>query len=73
MTEEEIELMKQEQQKEKKNGFARWGWFGIVDKLAGSDVTKYKEVEKQNFIMCLNALSYWKERDAIQKTINKIK
>ncbi len=65
--------MKQEKQKEKKKGFERWGWFGIIEKLAQGDVTKFDEVTNQNFILCLNLLSYWKERDAIQQSINKIK
>lgn len=73
MSEEEIKLMKEETKKEQKNGFARWGWFGIIEKLSGSDVTKFDEVTNQNFILCLNLLSYWKERDAIQNKINKIK
>lgn len=71
MTPEEVEQMKSEQKIEKKDGFARWGWFGVIDKLAQGDITRYDEVTKQNFIMCLNYLSYHKEKEAIQNRINK--
>lgn len=63
MTSEEIEKMKKEQETSSKNGFDRWSWFALKERLAKGDITKFKEVENQNFITCLNLLSYWKERD----------
>ena len=71
MTPEEIELMREEQKKESKNGFSRFGWLAIVEKLARGDITKFEEVTNQNYIACLNLLSFWKEREAIQNRINK--
>lgn len=41
----------------------RWNWFMMIEKLAMGDITKFKDVYKQNFISCLNLLSFWKEKD----------
>lgn len=71
MTPAEIELMKQEMEQEKKTGFARWSWFAMVEKLANGDITKFDLIYKQNFISCLNLLSYWKERDAYKAELMK--
>lgn len=38
-------------------------WLALVDKLAGGDITKFDNIFSQNYISCLNLLSYWKERD----------
>ncbi len=38
-------------------------WMIIVERLAQGDITKFDAVYKQNFIGCLNLLSYWKDRD----------
>ena len=62
MTEDEIKEMKEDQKKEKE-GFGRWSWFGLIDKLADGDVTKFEAVEKQPVILCFNLLSYWSEKD----------
>lgn len=64
MTDEEIEKTREELRKESESGFGRWAWFGILEKLADGDITKFDEVSRMNFILCLNLLSYWKERDA---------
>lgn len=46
-----------------------WKWWGMIDRLASSDITKYEKIEKMNYIKCLNGLSYFNERD---KYLNKI-
>ena len=63
MTEDEIAQMKADIAKQK-NEFGRWQWFAMIERLANGDITKFDEVCKQNFISCLNLLSYWKEKDA---------
>lgn len=55
--------MNQEAELNAKIGFGRWSWFAFIEKLAKGDITKFEEVTNQNFITCLNLLSYWKERD----------
>ena len=62
MTEEEIAKMKEDLKKEQDN-FGRWMWFAVLEKLAHGDVTKFDEIARQNFILCLNLLSYWMEKD----------
>jgi hypothetical protein len=56
-----------------KTGFGRWSWFALIEKLANKDITKFDEVTEQNFIMCLNILSYWKEQQNEQKRIEEKK
>lgn len=63
MTAEEIEEMKADMEEKKKNGFSRWSWFAMIEKLAQGDVTKFDSIYRVNFITCLNMLSYWAERD----------
>lgn len=53
--------MKKNEEKQRKSGFGRWSWFALIEKLAKGDITKFDEVTNQNFITCLNLLSYWKE------------
>lgn len=55
--------MKEESNHYNERGFGRWSWFALIEKLAKGDVTKFDEVCRQNFIMCLNLLSYWKEKE----------
>lgn len=56
----------------KDNSFSnRFKWYAFIDKLAGSDITKYDEIYKQNFISCLNHLSYHKELSRIMNARNK--
>lgn len=72
MTKEEVEKYKDEMRKERENdSFVRWSWFGLIEKLAGGDVTKFETVTKQPAILCLNLLSYWQERDKKIEKINK--
>lgn len=71
MTPEEIEMMKEEQKQEQESGFGRWNWFGMIEKLAKGDITKFDDIYKQNFILCLNLLSFWSERDAMQAKLEK--
>jgi len=59
--------MQEETDKFNKTGFGRWSWFAMIERLAGHDITKFDEVCDQNFINCLNLLSYWKEKDAEDK------
>lgn len=70
MTAEEIKLYKEDMKKEQ-DGFGRWAWFGLIEKLAQGDVTKFEEVTNQPAILCLNLLSYWQERDKKIEKINK--
>lgn len=67
MSPEEIALMKKENEEYSTRGFGRWSWFAMIDKLSLGDITKHDQVCEQNFVSCLNLLSYWKERDAEQK------
>lgn len=62
MTEEEIAQMKEELKKQSES-FGRWTWFALLEKLAKGDITKFEEVSNQNFILSLNLLSYWMEKD----------
>lgn len=76
MSQEEIAKMNFENEQYSKKGFGRWSWFAMIEKLANGDITKFDEVTDQNFITCLNLLSYWKERELELKRIednNKIK
>lgn len=69
MTEQEVELMMEELRREAQNipeDFVAWHWYGLVEKLAGGDITKIKAVEEQNIIDCLVLLSYWDRRDKEQ-------
>jgi hypothetical protein len=48
---------------EEDNGLdKKWLWFGIIERLANGDITKFNEIYKQNYIAALNLLSYWKEK-----------
>lgn len=49
----------------------RWKWFGIIERLANGDITKFEEVYKVSYISALNTLSYWKERDDYQARLQK--
>ena len=52
-----------------KRGFGRWSWFQMIDTLAEGDITKFDQVTDLNFILCLNKLSYNKEKAAEDKRI----
>jgi hypothetical protein len=62
MTDEEIRLM-QEELKAQQEESSKWSWMGVIEKLANGDITKFEEVTKMEFILCLNWLSYWKYKD----------
>ncbi len=49
----------------------RWVWYSILERLANSDITKFEEVQKQNYLSCLNILSYWKEKDMVTQRLEK--
>tara|TARA_R110001606_G_scaffold169273_1_gene314226 strand:+ start:4358 stop:4615 length:258 start_codon:yes stop_codon:yes gene_type:complete len=49
----------------------RWKWFGMIERLAGGDVTKFNEVYKITYITALNTLSFWHERDEYQNRLQK--
>lgn len=49
----------------------KWVWFGIIEKLALGDITKFEEVYKQNYISALNLLMYWKEKEIIENKRKK--
>ena len=72
MSEEDIAKMNKEQDEYSKRGFGRWSWFALIEKLAKGDITRFDEVTEQNFIACLNLLSYWKEKDDLQREMEKI-
>jgi hypothetical protein len=42
-----------------------------MDALANSDITKYEEVSRLNYIACLNKLSYEKEKNDYLKEQQK--
>lgn len=71
MSEEEIEEYKKEKEQSINEGFGRWSWFAMLEKLAQGDITKFDEVSKMNFILALNLFSYWKERDKENERITK--
>lgn len=48
-------------------GFGRWGWYMMIDRLAGGDILKHEDVTRLNFIQCLNKLAFLKEKDAEDK------
>lgn len=57
---------------------AEFRWFGIVYELADGDLTKFDELYKLNYILCLNMLTYKKllkdiEIQNIKKQQSKIK
>lgn len=49
----------------------KWGWISMVDRLSNGDITKHSEVYEQNYIYCLNILSFWKERDEYTEQVQK--
>lgn len=71
MTPSQIEEMEMDLKIERQSGFSRWGWFGFIDRLANGDPTKYEAVSELNFIMCLNTLSYWKEKEELENKLSK--
>jgi len=71
MSDEEIAEYKAEKEKELNNGFARWSWFAMIEKLAKGDITKFDEIYKINWILALNTLSYWKELDRETERMRK--
>lgn len=72
MTSEEIDKMHKENEQYSKSGFGRWSWFAMIERLAGKDITKFEDVVEQNFITCLNLLSFWKEEAAEMKRMEDI-
>jgi len=50
---------------------SRWKWYSLIEKLAGGDITKFDNVFKENYIGCLNLLSYWKEKDEYLRELEK--
>jgi len=50
---------------------SRWKWFSLIEKLSQGDITKFEDVYEQNFISCLNLLSFWKERDEYLRRLEK--
>ena len=64
---EEEKAIEEAIRQDKKDNFK---WLSIVDKLAGSDITKHNEVYDINYIHALNMLGFWKHMDK-QKQDNK--
>lgn len=71
MSDEDIMEMKKEMEHEKRNGFARWSWYAMWEKLAMGDITKFDHVGEQNYISSLNLLAYWADKDKEQAKIQK--
>jgi hypothetical protein len=46
-------------------------WIAMVDKLSNGDITKHKEVYGNNYIECLNLMSYWHHRDKYIQQVNR--
>jgi len=44
-----------------------YNWFGTLYGLCKGDMTKWEEITKQNFIFCLNWLSYEKMKAEIEE------
>ena len=41
------------------NDFAnRWGWFGVMHRLCGEDISKLESITKLSLLECLTWLSY---------------
>ena len=57
------------------NSFQKvYGWFVVVNKLAGNDFTKHEYIYKKNIMEVLNQLSYLinydQEQERLQKKMN---
>lgn len=63
--------MEIEKKTEKESSFTRWDWFAIFEILSQGDITKFEAVGKMNFILCLNLLSYWKEKQEKDEQVLK--
>lgn len=48
-----------------------FNWIAYIDKLAGGDVTKHKEIYKMNYLECLNILAFWDTRDRYTESMNR--
>lgn len=71
MSKEEIEGYKKEQEQINNSGFGRWGWFAMLEKLATWMGGSFDKAEEMNYILALNLLSYWKEKEAEEARIKK--
>lgn len=49
----------------------KWRWFSIVERLADGDITRFDTIYKQNYIDCLNLLSYWKEKNDYEDSVRR--
>ncbi len=74
MTEEEIRLTMEELKgvDEESSSFS---WIGVIEKLAGGDITKFESVTETDFILCLNWLSYltYKEKRMTKQQEEELK
>jgi hypothetical protein len=62
----------EEEPQEEENTFGKkWKWYGMIDKLAMGDITKYDNIYKLNYILCLNKLSFEKEKQDIIDKMQK--
>lgn len=43
----------------------------MVDRLAGGDITKHKDIYEMNYIECLNLLGLYHDRDKYVEAVNK--
>lgn len=48
-----------------------WGWFSMIDKLAGGDITKHELIFKTSWVYCLTKLLYMKHTDEYINKLNK--
>lgn len=56
--EERDERLKEEEAERSRT--EKWQWIGLIHRLAGGDPTKFEEVTRMNFVLCMNILSYEK-------------
>jgi hypothetical protein len=48
-----------------------WNEMAMIERLAGGDITKFDAVFKTNWIMSLDLMAYWKERDKYHAAIER--
>lgn len=42
-------------------------WIAMIDRLSGGDITKHDLIYDRNWRECLYLMSYWAERDKIDR------
>lgn len=47
-----------------------WKWIAMVDRLSNGDITKHDEIYQRNWREVLYLLSYWAEKDKLERMKN---